>query len=291
MLNERGYRTRDGSKFSDTTVGRLIQDPTAKGIHRANFTRRVASDKPYALKPEHEWVFNPVEPIVSEELWQRCNDLLEARKTKQIRPGKRAVQLFAGLVSCACGKKMYVPSNTPKYVCTACRNKIPIIDLEGIFIDELKGYLLSPERLSEYLAKANETVSEKAKLLETLRKELQKVQEEADKTYHLYLDGALTVAQFKERFQPLDARKHQIEEEIPRVEAEVDVLKIDRLSSEHIMAEAKNLADKWPDMTVEARRNIVESLVKDITIGRGEISLNLYYTPGFEEMAIKQRTL
>jgi len=291
ILNERGYRTRDGSNFSDTTVGRLIQDPTAKGIHRANFTRRVAGDKPWAFKPEHEWVFNPVEPIVSEELWQRCNDLLEERKTKRAKPGKRPVHLFAGLVECSCGKKMYVPSNTPKYVCTACRNKIPIVDLEGVFIEELKGYLLSPERVQEYLAKANETAAEKEQLVETLRKELQKVKEEADKTYRLYLDGALTVPQFKEIFQPLDARKHQIEEEIPRAEAEADILRINRLSSEHIMTEAQDLYTRWPKMPTDQRRTIVETLVKNITVGQGEIGINLYYLPGFEEMAIKQRML
>ncbi len=291
ILNERGYRTRDGSKFSDTTVGRLIQDPTAKGIHRANFTRRVANDKPYAFKPEHEWVHTAVTPIVSDDLWQRCNDLLEARRTKQVRPTKRPVQVFAGLVHCSCGNKMYVPSNTPKYVCQVCRNKIPIIDLEGIFIDELKGYLLSSDRVAEYLSNANHTIAENARLRETQRRELERVKAEADKTYRLYLDGALTVPQFKDRFQPLDARKQEIEQEIPRLEAEADLVNVNRLSSEHITAEATDLAGRWPTMTPDAKRKIVEWLVKDITIGNGEINLNLYYAPGFEDMANKQRTL
>ena len=32
-------RMHDGSKWSDTPVGRLIQDTTAKGVHRANYIR------------------------------------------------------------------------------------------------------------------------------------------------------------------------------------------------------------------------------------------------------------
>jgi site-specific DNA recombinase len=291
ILNERGYRTRDGSNFSDTTVGRLIQDPTAKGVHRANYTRRVANNKPWALKPEHEWILNPVEAIVSEELWFRCNDLLEAGKIKQTRLAKRPVHLFAGLAFCECGKKMYVPTNTPKYVCAGCRNKIPIVDLENIFLEELKSYLLSPEKISAYLAGADQTLAEKTRLLESLRKEHQKVKQEADQTYRLYLEGALTVPQFKEKYQPLDARKHQIEEEMPRMEAEIDLLKIDNLSSEHIITEAKDLHSRWPKMTLNERLNIVQVLVKNITIGKGDVSINLYYLPGFEEMTNEQRLL
>jgi site-specific DNA recombinase len=291
ILNERGFRTRDGSKFSDTSVDRLIQDPAAKGVHRANYTRRVGDNKPWALKPEHEWVLTPVDPIVSEELWQQCNDLLETRKLKATRPGKRPVHLFAGMVVCACGKKMYVPSNSPKYVCTACRNKIPIVDLEGILLDELKNYMLSPGKLAAYLERANQTISEKTQLLEALRKELQKVKAEADKTHELYLAGGLTVPQFKERYQPLDDRKRQIEEELPRVEAEADLLRIDELSSEQIVSEVQDLHRRWPKMAVDDRRRMVELLVKDIVVGNGEISLNLCYVPSFEEMAIKQHTL
>jgi site-specific DNA recombinase len=208
-----------------------------------------------------------------------------------MRLSKPPVHVFAGLVVCACGKKMYVPSNSPKYVCTACRNKIPIVDLEGILLDELKNYVLSPEKLTTYLERANRTLSEKAQLAEALRKELQKVKTEADKTHGLYLAGGLTVPQFKERYQPLDDRKRQIEEELPRIEAEADLIRINEISNEQVVSEVDDLHRRWPKMAVDDRRRLVELLVKDITVGNGEISLNLCYVPSFEEMAIKQHTL
>ena len=291
ILNERGLRTRDGSKWSDTSVGRLIQDTTAKGIHRANYTRRVADNKPWALKPEHDWILTPVEPLISEELWQKCNDALEAHNTKQMRPAKRTAHLFAGLAVCACGKKMYVPTNSPKYVCTGCRNKIPIADLEAIFRDELKNYLLSPEKISTYLKAANATIAEKTQLLKTLQSELQKTKEQANETYQLYLKHGLTVEQFRDIYQPLDNRKKQIETDIPRAEAEVDMLTVKSLSSEQIMAEAHDLYSRWPSLNQDERRKIVEILVKNIIIGNGEITINLCYLPSFEEMTNGQRIL
>ena len=289
ILNERGFRTRDGSRFSDTTVDRLIQDPTAKGIHRGNYTRQVGVGKAWSLKPEHEWVLTPVEPIISEALWQQCNDLLDNRKTKLTRSGKPPVHLFSGLVVCGCGKKMYVVSGSPKYACTACRKRIPAVDLENIFLDELTNYLLAPEKVAAYLKRANESISDKTQLLDTLRKELQRVQTDADKTHELYLAGGLTVPQFKERYQPLDDRKHQIEDEIPRVEAEIDLSRVNEFSSEHIMAEARDLRSRWPKMSVDERRRIIELLVKNIVIDKDEITLNLCYLPSFEETTNRQR--
>jgi site-specific DNA recombinase len=184
---------------------------------------------------------------------------------------------------------MYVPSNSPKYVCTGCRNKIPIMDLEAVFLEELKNYLVSPDKVAAYLKAANATIGEKAQLLETLRNELQKVKQQADQTYQLYLQHGLTVEQFKEIYQPLDTRKRQIETEIPCVEAEVDLLKIDEFSSEQIMAEAHDFHSRWPKMNPEERRKIIELIVKSIVIGHGEITLNLCYLPSFKEMPNRQR--
>ncbi len=291
ILNERGFRTRNGSKFSDTTVHRLIQDPTAKGVHRTNYTRHTGQGKAWALKPEHDWIMHEVPAIISPELWDQCNALLEARKGAPRKTGKPPVHLFAGVVFCQCGQKMYVPSSTPKYVCQKCKNRIPAVDLEAIFLDELKGYLLSPERVAEYLDKANDTIGERAQLVDTLTKELARVKTEADMVYRLCIDQKITPDQFQERYQPLDERKKQIEAEIPKAEADLALLKIDGLSSEYIMEEARDLESCWPTMTTAEKQRIIENLVNRITIGKDEIDISLCYLPTFREMTNRQRML
>mgnify|MGYP002382243185 CR=1 FL=1 len=172
LLNERGYRTRNGSKWSDTTVDRLIRDTTAKGIYRQNYTRTDDRTGAWEFKPESEWVQTPVEPVVGTELWETCNGILEQQGYKREKPTRKNVHLFTGFAHCACGSKMYVWKESPKYVCPKCRNKIPMADLEAIYRDELSRFLLSPEAIGEHLAAANETIREKERLVQTAEVEL-----------------------------------------------------------------------------------------------------------------------
>lgn len=61
----------------------------------------------------------------------------------------------------------------------------------------------------------------------------------------------------------------------PEAEADLSLLQIDGLSSEYIVEEARDVTVCWPSMNVGERRQIVESLVKKITIGKEEIDITL----------------
>ena len=293
ILNERGYRTRKGTQFHYSSVYRLLRDTTAKGLRRANYTKGGGKGwNSLGLKPESEWILTPVEPIVSEELWNECNALLDEQETTKRPKGRRAVHLFAGLTFCECGNKMYVPSNTPKYVCQKCRNKIPIEDLEAVYYEQLKGFFLSPDEIIDFLEQADAGIKAKAELLEVLTKERNKVKADLDKLFDLYLADQLPKEGFGQRTAPLQQRFDQLENEIPELQAEVDFLKINLLSSDQVLHEASDLYTRWPQLDPAEKRQIVESITEQIVVGKEDISIDLSYLPvSHENMAKKPQTL
>ena len=278
LMNEAGHRTRKGAKFSDTTVRRLIEDPIAKGTRRVNYTKSTGAGKRWQLKPEEDWVLSPIKPIVSDELWAECNHFLAQRKNGR-KPARKTKHVFAGLVWCQCSTKMYVPSNSPKYICHDCRNKVPADDLETVFAEQLKGFFLSKEQVTEYLAQGDRVQTEKEELLQGLVREKAKLQTEMDRVYRLYIDDEIDSKGFGRRNRPMEERFQQLESEIPRLQGEIDFLKINNLASAEIVSEARDLYSRWQDLSVSDRRTIVENLVQRITIGKTEIDIDLCYMP------------
>lgn len=298
LLNEAGHRTRNGVGFTDTTIERLIRDPTAKGVRRANYTRSRGEGKGWDLKPESEWVLLPTEPIVSEELWERCNAILYAEHKPRRRAATRPLHLFGDLLFCGtCQIKMHVPSGSTKYVCPKCRTKIPTADLELVYSEQLRAFVLSPDDVATHLIEANEHIQVQAALLETLRSERQKIQGEMDKLYQLYLADGISQAGFASRNRPLEARAEQLDDEIPRLAAEVDFRTMQVLSSAEIVEQAQDLYSRWQGLTVEEKRSIVETITERITFGPDGIHIELNYSPNadslspFKEATIGQRNL
>jgi site-specific DNA recombinase len=279
LMNEAGHRTRRGTPFNHTTVAWLLQDPTAKGLRRANYTRERSGTKGWEYKPAEDWVTSDVEPVVPEALWDEANAILEEGRDMLRRRGRPPIHSFAGRAYCTCGTKMYVHSKTPKYVCRKCLTKVSVDDLETIFHEQLKGFLLSPEEIARHLEEANETVQAKQESLGALEAEGRQLAHDMDKTYLLYLADQIAPEGFGRIYRPLEERKRQIEDELPRLQAELDVLKIQLISQDDILAQARDIYARWPDFIPAERRRIVEAIVDRIEVGKEEVKIVLAHVP------------
>jgi site-specific DNA recombinase len=291
LLNEQGYRTRGGAAWSDTTIDRLLRDPTAKGIRIANYTKNVGKGKPVELKPESDWVYHSCERIISDELWGEVNAVLDAQRRPGKQPTKQTVHLFAGKAICECGGKLYVQtSNKSRYVCQKCKIKIPIVDLEGIFHEQLRTYAVSREEVRSHLQAANDLVHQKEELISVLESERNKIAKQQNTYIDLFQAGKLSKDDFGTRYGPLADRLKEIEEELPVLEASRDVLRINSLSAEEVMVAAADLHSRWPSLSREEQRSIIEAIVERITVGKDEIAIALLVPSSVEMPSKGQRT-
>jgi site-specific DNA recombinase len=278
-LNEQGYRTRNGSHFSGTTVARLLRDSTAKGERIANYTQSLGDGKKWVLKPEKDWVRISCPAVVSEQLWNDCNRLLDEQEKKRSTTGPRPVHLLAGYIICHCGMKMYVYHKNSSYRCRECGNKIMVSDIDEIYHDQLKSFLLTETDINEYLLSSNTIIKEKENLLNLLSKQANTLKKRADELVEMRLSGEMPSDSFVRHFHPIDEQYKQAEAQLPEIQAEIDFLRIQAMSSETVLSEAKDLYQKWGSLSIEDKRNIVEVITEGITIGKEDISIKLSYLP------------
>jgi len=281
-LNVMGHRTRNGSEFSDTTIGRLLHDSTAKGVRLANYTKSLGDGKKWVLKPESEWVQITCPAIVEAELWDKCNKILIEQEEKNQRPAKTVTQLFSGILFCGCEGKMYYNPHGNSYRCKTCKKtKIGVDDIEEIYFSQLGIYLLSDSNFDNFLSKAKKEISEKEKILEGFQKDKKRIQADMDKKMELYMAGQIPKDRFGSYYNPLDLQLRQIENTIPQMEAEIDGLRIEELNGDAVKHEAKSMYERWNTLDKATKRGFVERNTSRVTIAGDEVAIRFRYHPSY----------
>ncbi|CAC9600960.1 hypothetical protein [uncultured Gammaproteobacteria bacterium] len=283
IMNERGYRTRKGGIFRDSSVNSLLTDPIAKGLKRANYTRSTGDGKHWEFKDESEWVYTKVPAIVEEEIFDRVQDILKVQQSTRKKPVRQTVHSFAGLVYCSCKKdsiKMIVRSSNPsKYTCPECKAKIPKDDLENIYKEQLKEFILSPEKMSKYLSSANVVIKDKEKQLKILTGEQVKVNNQSKKFLDLYMDDVITKEGFGRSNRPLDKRLNELENSIPQLEAEISLMKSQIMDEAELHHGSYNLYERWNGFSEEDKISIIKNLTDRITVNQNEVEIKLHFIP------------
>ena len=133
--------------------------------------------------------------------------------------------------------------------------------------------------LANYLSKSDHELIEKEKLLSISKGNLQKIRKRMDELVTLRLDGEMNKESFGEQFRPLEIQKEQLDSQLPELEAEIDFLKIQNISADTVLREAKDLYNKWNTMLFDEKRSIVEIITDKITIDNQNINIQLSYLP------------
>lgn len=291
LLNDMGHRMRSGKPFTDMTIRMLLTNSTAKGVRLANYISNKKGKNKKEVKPESEWILVKCPAIVPASLWDECNRILVEQTRKRATTGRKAVHLLSGYVTCKCGKKMYVFHRDMHYACKACNRKISVSDMDEIYLDHLKEFLLSEVDQSAYLAKTESQIADRQELLKAALEESADLRKKAAEMVKMRVGGEMTKESFMEHHKPLEDRLRQLSDRIPELEAEAAFLQVQSESSETVLHEAKMLYQRWPVMTFEERRDIVERITEEITIDDQDITIKIAYEPSALQNAGKEQTV
>lgn len=276
LLNEKGYRTRKGNKFTDSTIKRILADPVYKGLHRMNYSRMTKEGK-RELKPKNEWILHKVEPTITKELWDNVNAIIQKQYKPRNQPLNTKIHLFTQFVFCHCGAKMFTHNRTKNYICQShCGNVIHKEDLEEVFKTELHSYTLSQSNMDSYFQQLQNIVSTKEKERELLLKEKEKVNKKIEKLLELHIKGQIETEAFKTYHKEPYKRLSQLEKTLAELEGEILGFSHHEESTNYVIDETKNLYENWDSLHKDKKRNIIETITEKIIVGTQDITINLY---------------
>ncbi len=304
---QKGIRNSKGNKLSHSTMGNIIRNPKYKGYFVGN--KVVITDlftKKQKFLPEEEWVMykdetgETVPAIVSEELWEKANEVLYMRSQDVITAQHKTVHqnLLTGKLICShCGKPYYrkdaVGKNGEKMSKWVCSGKIkngadscpshaiyeneikPMI--EDIFksgqqnIEELSACVL---KLVSELLDANDNQAE----INRLNKELLTQQKMKAKLLKFNTEGNMSDSEFFRMTAECD-------EEIAKLQMQIDTITQSTKTEQDMKKELANIkailkaAEKHIDAE-EIDKAFVDRYIKEIivypeeAVTRFEIRLN-----------------
>ena len=239
----RGYRNRNGNKIAHSTMANTISNPKYKGYYVGNKVKIVDmfTKKQHFLPPE-EWVMfkdetgDIVPAIVSEELWEAANVVLE-RRSKDVKNRQNIcnhANLLTGKLFCThCGKAYYrrdsvdrQGNKNSKWVCSGkINNGADSCPSFAIYEEEIKPVLFdvfnetSPvaEDLVESYIEMYKTIDANGEMLkdiEKLKTQIEHEQKKKRKILDYNLNGDLDDKEYIQMNNECKAIIEELEKEL-----------------------------------------------------------------------------
>ncbi len=250
LFYEQGYRNYNGNKIAHTTMSGIISNPKYKGYYVGNKVRIVDMfTKKQKFLPPEEWVMfkdetgEIVPAIVSEELWDKANEVL-ARRSEDVKNRQgicNHANLLTGKLYCAhCGTAYYRRESksrdgkvNSKWVCSGkINNGADACPSFPIYEDEIKPILFevfSKTRVDveallasyEEMFRSMEADNETAGQMEEQKRIITLADQKKNKLLELVTMGAITTANFKSMTAACDREAEDAQKALTELEEQL----------------------------------------------------------------------
>ena len=247
---DQGYRNYNGNKIAHSTMSGIISNPKYKGYYVGNKVRIVDMfTKKQKFLPPEEWVMfkdetgDIVPAIVSEELWDKANEVL-VRRSEDVKKRQglcNHANLLTGKLYCShCGSAYYRRESkskdgtvNSKWVCSnKINNGADACPSFPLYEDEIKPILfevfsetrVDVEALIETYAemfKSLESDNETAKLIEEQKRIIELGDQKKNKLLELVTTGAITTTNFKSMTDTCDREIEEARRNLVELEEEL----------------------------------------------------------------------
>ena len=250
LFYEQGYRNYNGNKIAHTTMSCIISNPKYKGYYVGNKVRIVDMfTKKQKFLPPEEWVMfkdetgEIVPAIVSEELWDKANEVL-TRRSEDVKNRQgicNHANLLTGKLYCAhCGAAYYRRESkgkdgtvNSKWVCSGkINNGADSCPSFPIYEDEIKPILFevfSETRVDveallasyEEMFRSMEADDETAGQMEEQKRIIALADQKKNKLLELVTTGVITTANFKSMTASCDREAEEAQKTLTELEEQL----------------------------------------------------------------------
>lgn len=303
-LAKMGYLNSKGEPYSQTTMAKFLSNPRYKGYYTARLTE-VENYKTHKKKkvPKERQIIEKddrVPAIVSEELWNKANELHEMRKkssARHILNSEKSLEnsKYSCLLYCKDCGNVFIRAggsnraNNPTWACkkyktegvVACASPILredyldkiFVQIFSDFIDNKKEYLNGVINEYENIISSNKSSDD----IGSINNQIIKIEKQKDKLLDLSIKGLIDDLEFKKRNDRFNNEINSLKAKIDRLnnpDAELTKLKEKITEVRNTLTSKGDLQSQLPNLM----RILVERVeVEKINGDRKHVRLIIYF--------------
>ncbi len=299
ILYNKGIKNSKGNIYDKDTLKRIIENPKYKGYYRGHTTEIIdyKTKKRINISKEEQIIYksDKIPKIVSEELWNKANKVLEERRTEIKSNSYNSIKKYPYTSKIICGndgckysrmtnknnklKPRWACCNYIKYRLNVCKS--PIIyecDLDNIFINILKKLFNLNDiikTLADYYINCKNNI-EYGNVISDIENNIKKINLKKEKILDLLINNIITNNEYKEK-------NNNYNNDISILKKKIDILKEEKnkksITPQKLINEVKEKLE-YKDILEDFINTFLEKVIvyknnddrKDLTL---EIYMNI----------------